>query len=91
MDQITTLCGIEACAIISGPNELHPQVWPPHFGVQRVIYKFMKMPETDQGMKMLLIHESFLNQSFMKTLEKLKELKKMRVGRKRRFFSRISA
>ncbi|XP_019418617.1 PREDICTED: agamous-like MADS-box protein AGL80 [Lupinus angustifolius] len=75
MDQITTLCGIEACAIIYSPNELQPQVWPPHLGVQRVLNKIKRVPETDHGMKMLIQESLILNQSIMKAQEQLKSLK----------------
>ncbi|QCD91395.1 Transcription factor [Vigna unguiculata] len=37
MNEITTLCGIEACAIIYSPNDPQPEVWPSEPEVQRKI------------------------------------------------------
>ncbi|OIW14087.1 hypothetical protein TanjilG_11432 [Lupinus angustifolius] len=74
MGEITTLCGIEACAIISSHNELQPEVWPSHFGVQNVLSKFKRMSETERYMKMLN-QESFMNQRIMKAQEQLKKLR----------------
>ncbi|KAF1895014.1 hypothetical protein Lal_00022510 [Lupinus albus] len=74
MGEITTLCGIEACAVISTHNELQPEVWPSHFGVQKVLSKFKRMSETERCMKMLN-QESFMNQRIMKAQEQLKKLR----------------
>ncbi|KAF1895504.1 hypothetical protein Lal_00044155 [Lupinus albus] len=73
-NEISTLCGIEACAIIYGPNETQPEVWPSHPEVQRVINKFKTMPEHEQN-KYMLNQESFLTKSIMKTRDQLKKLR----------------
>ncbi|KAK7290359.1 hypothetical protein RIF29_04718 [Crotalaria pallida] len=72
MDEISTLCGIEACAVIYSPNESQPEVWPSHLGVQKALYKFSRMPEMEQSKKMMN-QESFLSQSIMKATEQLKK------------------
>ncbi|CAL0301326.1 unnamed protein product [Lupinus luteus] len=74
MDEITTLCGIEACAIIYNSNEPEPEAWPSHLGAQRVLYKFSRVSQMVQSKKMFN-QESFLNQSIMKAQEKLKKLR----------------
>ncbi|CAL0334585.1 unnamed protein product [Lupinus luteus] len=73
-NEISTLCGIEACAIIYGPNETQPEVWPSHPEVQRVVNKFRTMPEHEQN-KYMLNQESFLTKSIMKTRDQLKKLR----------------
>ena len=72
VDEISTLCGIEACAIIYHPNEPQPEVWPSPWGARRVISEFMKMPELEQSKKMLT-QESFLRQRIQKAQEQLKK------------------
>jgi hypothetical protein len=46
-DELTTLCGIKACAIIYGPNEPQTEIWPSPWGVQSVLSKFRTMPELE--------------------------------------------
>ncbi|KAE9598944.1 hypothetical protein Lal_00022623 [Lupinus albus] len=72
--EISTLCGVEACAIIYYPNEPLPEVWPSHFDVQRVLYKFMTTPPLEQSKKMFN-QESFLMQRLTKAREQLKKKK----------------
>ncbi|XP_027337506.1 agamous-like MADS-box protein AGL80 [Abrus precatorius] len=73
IDEISTLCGIEACAIIYSPND-ELDVWPSELGVQRVLSRFKSMSEHEQGKKMLN-QESFLSQSIIKAQEQLKKQK----------------
>ncbi|RZB50789.1 Agamous-like MADS-box protein AGL80 [Glycine soja] len=65
IDEPSTLCGIEACAI----------VWPSHWGVQRVLEKFMSMPELEQSKKMVN-QESFTAQRIMKGNKQMMKLMK---------------
>ncbi|KAK7305528.1 hypothetical protein VNO77_43434 [Canavalia gladiata] len=74
IDEISTLCGIEACAIIYSPNDPQPEVWPSELGVQKVLSRFRRMPELEQTKKMLS-QESFLSQSIIKGQEQLKKLR----------------
>lgn len=71
MNEVSTLCGIEACAIIYAPNEPRPEVWPSDLGVQRVISRFRGMPEPKQRQKMWN-QESMLKQIIIKGQEQLK-------------------
>ncbi|KAJ4823856.1 Agamous-like MADS-box protein agl80, partial [Turnera subulata] len=68
VSELSTLCGIEACAIIYSPYETQPEVWPSPVGVQRVLSQFRQMPEMEQSKKMVN-QESFLRQRIAKAGE----------------------
>ncbi|KAE9598947.1 hypothetical protein Lal_00022395 [Lupinus albus] len=72
--EISTLCGVDACAIIYNRNGLQPEVWPSHFGVQSVLYKFLTIHPLEQSRKMF-DQQSFLKQRIMKAQDKLKKKK----------------
>lgn len=73
--ELTTLCDVEACAIIYSPYESAPEVYPSPLGAQRVLGRFRKMPEMEQSKKMVN-QEGFLRQRIAKANEQLKKLKK---------------
>ncbi|KAK9920087.1 hypothetical protein M0R45_028649 [Rubus argutus] len=75
VSELTTLCDIDACAIIYSPYDSQPEVWPSPLGVQRVLAQFKTMPEMEQSKKMVN-QESFLRQRISKTQEQLKKQKK---------------
>ncbi|XP_071728576.1 agamous-like MADS-box protein AGL80 [Rutidosis leptorrhynchoides] len=70
--ELSTLCGIDACAIIYSPYESQPEVWPNNIGVQRVLAQFKRMPLMEQSKKMVN-QESFIRQRITKTSEQLKK------------------
>ncbi|KAE9591488.1 putative transcription factor MADS-type1 family [Lupinus albus] len=72
LHEISTLCGIQACAIFYGPNETEPEVWPSHSQVQRLINRFNAMSEIDQR-KNMSTQESFLKKNFEKARDQLKK------------------
>ncbi|KAL1365398.1 hypothetical protein HN51_013435 [Arachis hypogaea] len=72
VDELSTLCGIDACAIIYSPYDPQPEVWPSPLGVQQVLSKFRRMPEMEQSKKMVN-QESFLRQRIAKSTEQLKK------------------
>ncbi|XVE63181.1 hypothetical protein DITRI_Ditri06bG0179600 [Diplodiscus trichospermus] len=72
VSELSTLCGIEACAIIDSPYESQPEVWPSPAGVQRVLSKFKNLSEMEQSKKMVN-QESFLRQRISKAYEQLKK------------------
>ncbi|TYG87395.1 hypothetical protein ES288_A13G211100v1 [Gossypium darwinii] len=84
--ELTTLCGIEACAIIHSPDfDSQPEVWPSHVDARRLLSEFKKLPESIRNNKMVN-QESFLEQSIAKANQQLwklckenhqKELKKV--------------
>ena len=72
VNELSTLCGIDACAIIYSPYEAQPEVWPNDIGVQRVLAQFKRMPEMEQSKKMVN-QESFIRQRITKSNEQLKK------------------
>ncbi|KAG2330582.1 hypothetical protein Bca4012_019835 [Brassica carinata] len=75
VNELSTLCGINACAIIYSPYDTNPEVWPSNSGVQRIISDFRKLPEMDQNKKMV-DQETFLRQRIAKASENLKKQRK---------------
>ncbi|CAK8566085.1 unnamed protein product [Lathyrus sativus] len=65
VDELSTLCGVDACAIIYGPYNAQPEIWPSPSGVEKVLSKFMTVPEFEQRIKMAN-QESFLKQRVSK-------------------------
>ncbi|PWA71376.1 transcription factor, MADS-box [Artemisia annua] len=72
VNELSTLCGIDACAIIYSPYEAQPEVWPSNIGVQSVLAQFKRMPEMEQSKKMVN-QESFIRQRITKANEQLKK------------------
>ncbi|WJX92800.1 hypothetical protein P8452_74392 [Trifolium repens] len=72
VDELSTLCGIDACAIIYGPYGPQPEIWPSPLGVQRVLSKFRTIPEFDKSKKMLN-QETFMKQRILKAEEQVKK------------------
>jgi hypothetical protein len=75
VDEISTLCGIEACAIIYGPLEPQPDIWPSPLGVQNVLAKFRSLTEFEQN-RNKLNQEDFLKQRVSKAQEQLMKLRR---------------
>ncbi|XP_058783829.1 agamous-like MADS-box protein AGL80 [Vicia villosa] len=71
VDEISTLCGIDACAIVYGPYDPQPEIWPSPSGVEKVLTKFKAVPEFDQSRRMV-DQESFLKQRIGKAEKQLK-------------------
>ncbi|XP_050885211.1 agamous-like MADS-box protein AGL80 [Lathyrus oleraceus] len=72
IDELSTLCGIDACAIIYGENNPQAEVWPSRIGVRSVLYRFMRLPELERSRKMVDL-EGFLSDSIVKARELLKK------------------
>ncbi|XP_058782038.1 agamous-like MADS-box protein AGL80 [Vicia villosa] len=70
MDEITTLCGIDACGIIYDENMSQPTIWPSKDTFQTLMDKFRTLPESEQR-KVTLDHEDFLKNTIAKDREKL--------------------
>lgn len=60
VSELSTLCGIEACAIVFSPYDAQPELWPSPIGVQRVLSQFKKMPEMEQSKKMVHFSDTLL-------------------------------
>ncbi|KEH35534.1 putative transcription factor MADS-type1 family [Medicago truncatula] len=52
MEQVKTLCGIEACAIVFGPGDSRPSVWPSPHVAKKLIHKFEYMPTSVRSRNM---------------------------------------
>ncbi|KAK2634645.1 hypothetical protein Ddye_029437 [Dipteronia dyeriana] len=70
VSELSTLCGIDACAIVYSPYENQPDVWPSHHEVQRILSQFKRMPEMEQS-KRMVDQDSFLRQRIMKSNDQL--------------------
>ncbi|KAF4401446.1 hypothetical protein G4B88_001640 [Cannabis sativa] len=75
VSELSTLCGVDACAIIYNPYDTQPEVYPSPAGVHRIVKKLKKMPEVEQSKKMMN-QEVFLKQKIGKVSEQVKKLKK---------------
>ncbi|KAI8545714.1 hypothetical protein RHMOL_Rhmol07G0060100 [Rhododendron molle] len=73
-EEITTLCGVEACAILYSPYSPEPNVWPCPLDAQRVISRFRNMAPPEQNRKMV-DQQSFARQRLEKTTEKATKLR----------------
>ncbi|XP_062083473.1 agamous-like MADS-box protein AGL80 isoform X2 [Humulus lupulus] len=75
VSELSTLCAVDACAIIYSPYEAQPAVFPSTAGVNRILARFKKMPEIEQSKKMVN-QEAFLKQKIGKVNEQVKKLRK---------------
>ncbi|KAL6575588.1 hypothetical protein OROHE_000965 [Orobanche hederae] len=73
--ELSTLCDVQACAIIYSPYDPEPEVWPSRAGAQAVLARFRRMSEMDQTKKMVN-QESFTRQRIKKTQDQLRRLHK---------------
>ncbi|CAJ2672474.1 unnamed protein product [Trifolium pratense] len=74
IDEITTLCGVEGCAIIFSQNDPQPAIWPSPSGVHTVLSRFRSLPELEQSKKMQN-QESYLMGRIRKGEEQLNKLR----------------
>ncbi|PIA38594.1 hypothetical protein AQUCO_02700068v1 [Aquilegia coerulea] len=73
VSELSTLCGVEACAIIYGPEDPQPDVWPSSpSDAHSVLTRFKSMPEMEQSKKMMN-QEGLLRQGISKVKEQLKK------------------
>ncbi|XP_058742811.1 agamous-like MADS-box protein AGL80 [Vicia villosa] len=73
VSELTILCGIPACAIISNPFDSKTEVWPDLDGAKQVIERYQSSSVID-GTKNVN-QESFLLQRITKAREHLKKLR----------------
>ncbi|KAL9320138.1 hypothetical protein ACSQ67_011977 [Phaseolus vulgaris] len=69
-EEISTLCGVEACTIVYGPYGPEPDVWISKSGVQNVVERFRNTCEHN---KKMATQESFLSERIAKGREKMKK------------------
>ncbi|XP_051132743.1 agamous-like MADS-box protein AGL80 [Andrographis paniculata] len=75
VSELSTLCGIDACAIIYSPYDSQPEVWPDARGAHRVLTQFKRMPEMEQSKKMMN-QEGFIRGRISKAADQLKKVQK---------------
>ncbi|KAJ4956564.1 hypothetical protein NE237_013347 [Protea cynaroides] len=71
VSELSTLCGVSACAIIYGPYEPEPEVWPSSSDAKRVLARFRSLPDMEQCKKMMN-QEEFLRQRITKLKDQFK-------------------
>ncbi|TYJ15372.1 hypothetical protein E1A91_A10G179600v1, partial [Gossypium mustelinum] len=71
MSEMSTLCGVDTCAIMYSPYKSPPEVWPSLMGVQQVLSKLETIPEMEKS-KNMLNQKTFLSQKITKAAEQLK-------------------
>ncbi|XP_047306411.1 agamous-like MADS-box protein AGL80 [Impatiens glandulifera] len=72
LDEITTLCDVEACTFIYSDFDPQPFVWPSMDEVRRLITKYQSFPKADQ-VKRKVSQETFTRQRLQKLQEKLRK------------------
>ncbi|CAH8356679.1 unnamed protein product [Eruca vesicaria subsp. sativa] len=65
VQEISTLCGINAGVIIYSPFSPNPEVWPPGDGIREVITQFRNVPKTERD-KNTFDQQKFLKQRLAK-------------------------
>lgn len=75
VSELSTLCGVDACAIIYSQYDAEPVVWPSLLGAQAVLARFRKLSELDQCRKMVN-QESFTRQRIKKAEDQLRRLQR---------------
>ncbi|KAK2403320.1 agamous MADS-box protein AGL80 [Trifolium repens] len=73
VSELTILCGILACAIISNPFDSKTEVWPDLAGAKQIIERYQNSSVIDGAKN--VNQESFLLQRITKAKEQLKKLK----------------
>ncbi|KAK1312350.1 Agamous-like MADS-box protein AGL80 [Acorus calamus] len=71
VSELSVLCGVSACAVVYGPYEARPIVWPSAQDAQRVLARLKSLPEMEQNKKMMN-QEAFLRQRVAKLREQVK-------------------
>ncbi|MCL7036286.1 hypothetical protein MKW94_004842 [Papaver nudicaule] len=72
VSELSTLCGVNACAIVYGPYDRQPEVWPEPPEAHRVLMRFKSLSEMDQSKKQLN-QESFTYNRIGKISEQCKK------------------
>ncbi|XP_065857181.1 MADS-box transcription factor PHERES 1-like [Euphorbia lathyris] len=80
VQELTTLCGINAFVIIYSPDEAEPMIWPSRSEVVEMMAEFQSIPELKRFKKMMNL-DSYLRERISKIeQQKMKESKKKREG-----------
>ncbi|KVH95948.1 agamous-like MADS-box protein AGL80 [Cynara cardunculus var. scolymus] len=83
LNELCTLCGVDACAIMYSEYDPEVEVWPSNVGAQFVLDQFMMMPEVEQSKKMVN-QDSYIRKRISKAKEQLdkhmKENREKKIG-----------
>ncbi|PNX83852.1 agamous-like mads-box protein agl80-like [Trifolium pratense] len=85
VEELSILCGIDACAIVYGPYEPQPDIWPSPLGVQNVVFKFRSMTELEHNKKKFN-QEDYLKQRVSKARDQLMKLKRANMENEMKLF-----
>ncbi|MQM00415.1 hypothetical protein Taro_033150 [Colocasia esculenta] len=69
-EELHILCGVKTCAIIYGPGEQQPEVWPSAEEAARICRGFRQMPELQQ-LRMMCTNTHFLQEQVSKKAQQL--------------------
>ncbi|GKV09120.1 hypothetical protein SLEP1_g20665 [Rubroshorea leprosula] len=73
--ELTTLCGVPACAFIFSTYDAQPDIWPSSLEALDVLEQFKNLSPKKQG-KYMLNQKVFLRRSIFKLEEKLEKQRK---------------
>ncbi|MQM03103.1 hypothetical protein Taro_035869 [Colocasia esculenta] len=73
--ELSILCNVKACALVYGPYEPQPEVWPSVEEAADLLRSFRGMPEHEQGRRRM-DQESFLRQWAQKLRDQIEKEKK---------------
>ncbi|KAL3629879.1 hypothetical protein CASFOL_026191 [Castilleja foliolosa] len=85
VSELSTLCDVDACAIIYSLYDLEPEVWPSPEGAEAVLARFRTLSEMEKSKKMVN-QESFTRQRIKKAEEQLRRLRKENTRREMESF-----
>ncbi|PNX91235.1 agamous-like mads-box protein agl80-like [Trifolium pratense] len=71
--ELTTLCDVPACAVISSPFDSHIDVWPNLEGAKNVIERYQNSTVINESKN--VSHQRFIMQRTAKARDQLKKLK----------------
>ncbi|KAL4569789.1 hypothetical protein LXL04_025432 [Taraxacum kok-saghyz] len=85
LNEICTLCGVDACAIMYNSHESRPDLWPSRRGVQNVLEKLNGIPDIQRGKKML-DHDEYIKKRITKmedmVMKQIRENREMEMANK---------
>ncbi|KAA8538693.1 hypothetical protein F0562_028326 [Nyssa sinensis] len=75
VSEITTLCSVDACAIIYSNDAVQPEIWPSPIEAYHLLQRFDKLPTMKQTSNMIN-QETFLRQNVSRLTKNLENEKK---------------
>ncbi|KZV46175.1 hypothetical protein F511_15185 [Dorcoceras hygrometricum] len=75
VEELSTLCGVDACAITYSEFQPQPEVWPSPPEARRVLERFLDQPDMDRT-RFMDNQMSFTRQRIEKTTNKLRRLQR---------------